>query len=106
MVEKNSAFLKDASQLHWEYYCYESILWNERFRKYGATVNHEKRDIVFPDDDCLENFYDDDNCMDFDEQPKIVQDMSLHDIQIINDPLQWLNLKSSELENSMENMSL
>ena len=104
---KTSAFLKNASQLHWEYYCYESVLWNERFCKYGATLNHEKQDIVFPDDDCLENFYADDNCMDFDEQSKIVQDMSLHDIQIINDPLQWLNLvKSSELENSMENVSL
>ena len=79
----------------------------KRFCSYGATLNHEKREIVFPDDDCLENFYDDDNCMDFDEQPKTVQDMSLHDIQIIDDPLQWLNLvKSSELENTMENMTL
>lgn len=104
---KNSDFLKDASQLHWEYYCYESILWNARFTQYGATLDHEKRDIIFPDDDCLEKFYDDDNCMDFDEQPKAVQDMSLHDIQIIDDPLQWLNLvKTSELENSMENMTL
>ncbi len=104
---KNSEFLKDASRLHWEYYCYESVLWKARFTQCGATLDHEKRNIVFPDDDCLEKFYDDDNCMDFDEQSKTVQDMSLHDIQIIDDPSEWLNLvKSSELENTMENMTL
>ena len=99
--------LQKASQLHWEYYCYESILWKRRFDQYGAFRDNDKKEIAFPNDDCLENFYDDDNCMDFDEQPAEVQLMSLHEINIIEDPLIWLNLvKSAELENSMETMTL
>ena len=45
--------------------------------------------------------------MDFDEQPLEIQNMSLHEINIIQDPLEWLNLiKSQILSNALDNMSL
>ena len=98
---------KKACHYSWEYYCYESVLWNKRFETYCGTKNDEKKSIDFKDDDYLENFYDDDNCMDFDEQPLEVQNMSLHEINIIQDPLEWLNLiKSQILSNALDNMSL
>jgi len=49
---------KDAYYYHWEYYAYRSPIWKERFDKYGATPNHEKRKMEFHDDDLEEEFYD------------------------------------------------
>tara|TARA_B100000902_G_scaffold373620_1_gene401757 strand:- start:47 stop:1135 length:1089 start_codon:yes stop_codon:yes gene_type:complete len=99
--------LRKASQLHWEYYCYDSIEWKTRFEKYEGSKNDIDKSIVFKDDDCLENFYEDDNCMDFDEQPRDVQNMSLHPIQVITDPKQWLEIvRNAELESHMQDMTM
>jgi hypothetical protein len=81
--------LKDACWYCWEYYTYESVAWNKRFRAYKGVQNHEKVEISWVDDDHLEAFYDDDNAMDFDEQPMVVQMMSLHDIYICQTVEEW-----------------
>ena len=73
-----------------------------------ATVLFAQKKIVeFPDDDYLEAFYDDDNAMDFDEQSKKVQLMSLHEITVYSDINSWFNdLLSERLIQNMSNISL
>ena len=81
--------LKDACWYSWEYYAYESVAWNKRFSTYKGVQNHEKAEISWEDDDHLEAFYDDDNAMDFDEQPLAVQMMSLHDVHVCQTAEEW-----------------
>jgi len=91
----------------WEYYCYNSVNWNKRFVNVKAEQDHNKKEVVFLNDDILEEFYDDDNCMDFDEQPTSTQLMSLHDINIIKSPKDWLDtIKTTSLESNMSNMAI
>jgi hypothetical protein len=80
--------LKKASWYSWEYYCFESRLWNKRFLDYGATRNEEKKSVDFPDDDNLEAFYEL-YCRDFDEQSFDVQNMSLRDVFRVECPFEW-----------------
>lgn len=80
--------LKKISWYSWEYYCFESRLWNKRFLDYGATRNEEKKSVDFPDDDNLEAFYEL-YCRDFDEQPFDVQNMSLRDVFRVECPFEW-----------------
>ncbi|MAH20741.1 MAG: hypothetical protein CMB96_04820 [Flavobacteriaceae bacterium] len=75
----------------WEYYAYESVEWNKRFRAYKGEQNHEKKSIDWPDDNYLEEFYEDDNAMDFDEQPSETQIKSLHDIYVCQTAEEWIN---------------
>ena len=99
--------LQNASHNSWEYYCYDSTEWNKRFKKYKALKNDEKKIVEFPDDDYLEAFYDDDNAMDFDEQSKKVQQMSLHEITVYSDINSWFNdLLRERLIQNMSNISL
>ena len=99
--------LKKASWYSWEYYCYDSTEWNKRFKKYNGVKNHETKKVDFTDDNCLEAFYDDDNAMDFDEQCKEVQDLSLHEIYVYTDINQWFSdLLSERLVKNMKNIKL
>jgi len=82
--------LRIISASNWEYYCYDSVRWNEKFAYYNATQNHVTKTITWPNDACLEAFYDN-NAMDFDEQPLAVQNKSLHDICIYDDPVLWFD---------------
>lgn len=81
--------LEEACNMHWEYYCFASLAWNKRFIQYGGCLDHRRRSIQWTNEDDLENFYDNDNCMDFDEQSKTVKEMSLHPIDVIADPYVW-----------------
>ena len=75
-------------------------------KKYNAIKNDADRRIDFPDDDYLENFYEDDNAMDFDEQSKIVQNMSLHEIYVYDDIHKWFSdLQEERLNNNMNDMA-
>ena len=97
----------DACRLHWEYYCFNSIAWNERFALYGGILDHDKKQILWPDDEHLENFYCDDNCMEFDEQTSDVANMSLHSINVIEDPEKWYNLiMEYAISNQLTSMSI
>ena len=97
----------DACRLQWEYYCFNSIAWNKRFVLYGGILDHTKQQILWVDDSHLENFYNDDNCMEFDEQTDDVANMSLHDIDVIEDPEVWYNLVMDyALSNQLTSMLL
>lgn len=82
--------LHEASWYSWEYYCYDSKLWTERFQQFGAVKDEDSLSVKFPGDDELEAFYEL-YCRDFDEQPSCVQDMSLHPIEKIACPYEWYN---------------
>ena len=82
--------LQNTCWYNWEYYAYDSVEWNKRFRAYKGEQNHEKKMIDWLDDDYLEAFYDDDNAMDFDEQPGVTQMKSLHEIYIPNTVEEWI----------------
>ena len=80
-------FMND-NWLHWEYYASGVPLWSQRIQECSGVTNHEKREIVFPDDDDIddmeERFYKYYG-FELDEQPKEVQNLSLHFIY----PLNW-----------------
>lgn len=63
---------------HWEYYAMGSPLWQKRLSKWGGSVNHITKKIEFPTDEMQEAFYEL-YAYEFDELPKEVQAMSLHD---------------------------
>jgi hypothetical protein len=46
------------STMKWEYYASFSPIWSERIEKYNGTVDHDKKTVVFEDDDDLDEFYD------------------------------------------------
>ena len=55
-----------------------SPLWQKRLSKWGGSVNHITKKIEFPTDEMQEAFYEL-YAYEFDELPKEVQAMSLHD---------------------------
>jgi len=68
---------------HWEYHCYKSPLWKQRFNKYKITVNHDDKTISFLDDDEYESFCDK-FYYENDEQTKDVQLKNIRDIPKIS----------------------
>ena len=52
-------------------------LWFNRIQKYSGSINSEKRELVFQDEALEEQFYQH-YSYELDEQPKEVQDLSLH----------------------------
>jgi hypothetical protein len=57
-LQRNAINLNDAYFKHWEYYAAHSPVWYERIKKCKGTINHELKNIEFPDDDFFEDFYD------------------------------------------------
>lgn len=99
--------LQKACWYSWEYYCYESIEWKKRFNKYGGVQNHATKKIDFPNDDYLEEFYEDDNAMDFDEQSGETQTKSLHNIYVYDNIHDWFtDLENERLTNNVSKMKL
>lgn len=82
--------LRDACWYSWEYYAFASTEWSKRFSAYKGTLDHDKKTVVWPDDDHLEAFYEDDNAMDFDEQPSATQTLSIHDIHVCGTGKEWI----------------
>lgn len=62
---------------NWEYYCYETPIWRERFKKYNAIKNIEIKRIIFEndiDDKNYEIFYEKYG-YELDEQSSLVYDL-------------------------------
>lgn len=59
----------DEIQHHWLYYCRETPRYKDLLNKYqDVVVNHEKREIIFKNDDDLEHFYENYGYFEPDEQ--------------------------------------
>lgn len=69
-------------RLHWEYYCFNSIAWNEQITRRGGVLDHNKRQITWSNNSHFNN----DNCMDLDEETMNTS------INVIEDPKIWYNL--------------
>ena len=76
-------------RLRWAYYCFNSVEWNKRFTHSGCYLDHNKRQVIWQTDESLDAFYSNGYCIDFDEQPRCVMNMSLHPIDVICDPVEW-----------------
>jgi len=64
---------------NWEYFSYFSPLWKKRYDQYLFHIDHERKKIIFEDDDQQDEFY---NKYGYepDEQPKEVQELSIKEI--------------------------
>lgn len=71
-------FIKD-NWFHWEYYSSSVPLWYKRIQEHSGTINNDKRELVFINELMEEKFYKHYG-YELDEQPKEVQDLSLHNI--------------------------
>lgn len=91
--------LEEACNMHWQYYCFASLEWNKKFTRFEGCLDPINRCIQWKNDDDLDDFCDDDNCMDFDEQSKSVKEMSLHHIEVIADPYKWFQCVVAETLN-------
>lgn len=78
-----------ASRLYWEYYSFASLEWNKRFNKYGGYLDHNNKKVSWLSDDDMEMFYNQDYCIEFDEQSFDTLNKSLHSIHIVADPTEW-----------------
>ena len=78
-LKRESIDLTDAYFNHWEYYASFSPVWCDRIKKYNGTANHENKKIDFPDDDCLDEFYDAFN-YETDEQKKETSNKSIQNL--------------------------
>lgn len=81
--------LKSIMYYHWKYYVKDSRIWKQKYKEANVTFNDINKTIAFDNDIVLESFYENDNCMDFDEQSKKVQDMSMLQYKTINNPEKW-----------------
>ena len=75
---------KVKNMLHWEYYAYNSPVWEERFSRYNGKRCDKDSTVHFDNDDNLEIFYDRYG-LEFDEQSRSTQSASLLHIK----PLPW-----------------
>ena len=59
---------------HWLYYAFRSPVWKERILCFEGKMDDEKREIIFPNDDAFDEFYD---CWGYepDEQSTEVKEM-------------------------------
>jgi hypothetical protein len=68
--------LQNIYYYHWLYYCLDTPVWRNRIFKYNGQINHEKKIIVFDDEDTLQEFYDNWGYYP-DEQPIWVDDKTI-----------------------------
>ena len=81
--DANDAFLRH-NWFHWEYYATNGYpLWQERLKNCGGSLDHEKKVIIFPndDDDINKDRFYNLYAYEFDEQPNEIQMMSHCDLK-------------------------
>jgi len=68
--------LQNIYYYHWLYYCLDTPVWRNRIFKYNGQINHEKKTIIFDDEDSLQEFYEHWGYYP-DEQPMHVDDKTI-----------------------------
>ena len=48
----------DTLRQHWEYYAYMCPFWNEKFKIFSGIKCEKTKKVIFPNDDNIEEFYD------------------------------------------------
>ncbi len=72
---------KDILRLHWDYFAYQTPIWQERIKMCNGVIDHNKYELNFKNDDDHESFYESYN-YEPDEQSKEVQDKSIIEIDV------------------------
>lgn len=80
---------KDILRLHWDYFVYNTPLWQQRIKNCNGIVDDKKYELIFKNDDDHEAFYERFN-YEPDEQSKEIQEKSICDIDI-EDGRAWLS---------------
>ncbi len=65
---------------HWEFFAYFTEIWKKRLDAHEATLDYERAEVLFPNDDLLEAFGEKYN-YEPDEQPLWTQERSVQDIE-------------------------
>lgn len=71
--QHRNPLFKDKMHYKWHYWASYSPLWRERIEKYNGLIDHANQEIIFPNDDTIEDYYNHFN-LEPDEQPKETQD--------------------------------
>ena len=79
LARQNVSSMLDTLRFQWEYYAFNTPIWNKRMNKFNATINHKTKKIDFLNDEDLELFYENFG-LEPDEQSLNVQNMSTKDI--------------------------
>jgi len=72
---------KDILRLHWDYFAYNTPLWQQRIKTCNGIVDNKKYELVFKNDDDHDAFYERFN-YEPDEQSKEIQEKSICDINV------------------------
>lgn len=70
--EHRNPLFKDRMYYKWHYWASYSPLWRERIEKYNGIIDHRNEEIIFPNDDIFEDYYNHFN-LEPDEQSKETQ---------------------------------
>jgi hypothetical protein len=73
-LKRDKMNLNDACWNHWEYYAFNTPIWNKRITDLSGVQDEVKKTIIFPDDN-IDGFYDNYG-YEPDEQPRFVHDKS------------------------------
>jgi hypothetical protein len=86
----------------WLYYSSFSPIWNQRIDSFKGRINHDKKCVIFPNDDLEEAFYEEFN-YEPDEQKKEVQAKSIPSINNVNivSKHSWIQFYNSFHNNSL-----
>jgi hypothetical protein len=96
----------NALRRHWLYFASRSPAWLYRIRDFGGSVNHEKKEVEFPDDDLLDSFYDswglepDEQSTEL--QEKIIGNCSIQQLSINDFCVKYGGREPSSLVNSLQ----
>tara|TARA_Y100000389_G_scaffold202767_1_gene249097 strand:- start:4364 stop:5383 length:1020 start_codon:yes stop_codon:yes gene_type:complete len=86
LERNNIKSVVETLRLHWEYYAYICPFWNEKFKKFYGTKCTKTEKVNFPNDDSIEDFYNNYG-YEPDEQSLLIQQQSTLCIP----ELSWLN---------------
>ena len=94
---------KDIMRQQWEFYAFQSPIWQNRFNRFHAKPNMYSRQMDFINDDMLEEFYENYN-YEPDEESLETQEKSIIDMKNINDDKENIDpgLTLSQLKSILE----
>jgi len=98
-LKREKKNIRESYLNHWLYNASFSPIWQERFNKYNAIVVHDKKTIVFKNDDLEEEFYINYG-LEPDEQKRIIQNKCIQELKRENS---WLTIISNKKNSLFEN---
>jgi hypothetical protein len=76
-LDRDSTSITNVFRYHWEYYSKNTPYWSDKFKEFNASFG--ETDIIFPNDDLLDGFYEKYN-YDIDELPLNISNKSIKNL--------------------------